>query len=252
MNILLILAGVVWAYMSIWYVISLITKRSDVADVAWGMGFVLIAWLSYFWGSSNYLSIAINCLVTIWGTRLAWHIYLRNRNKVEDYRYQQWRNEWKNFYIRSYLQIFVLQGILMLIIAIPVIAVNSGMANFVNVGVGLMIWTVGFVFESVGDWQLKEFIKNKSNRGMVMDKGLWRYTRHPNYFGEVVMWWGIWVASLGNGSWWTIIGPITISYLIIFVSGIPLLENKMQKNKNYQEYMKRTSMFLPWPPKHES
>jgi steroid 5-alpha reductase family enzyme len=126
------------------------------------------------------------------------------------------------------------------------------MANFVNIGAGMVIWAIGFVFESVGDWQLKEFIKNKSNKGMVMDKGLWRYTRHPNYFGEVVMWWGIWVASLGNGGWWTIVGPMTISCLIIFVSGIPLLENKMQKNKNYQEYMKRTSMFLPWPPKHES
>jgi len=249
MNSILLLVGVVWVYMTIWYAISLVTKKSDVADIAWGMGFVLIVWLSFFWGNTNFLTIVINCLVTLWGARLAWHIFMRNKGKDEDFRYQQWRREWKNFYIRSYLQVFILQGILMLIIVIPVIAVNNGVTNQIYLGLGLLVWIVGFAFESIGDWQLKQFIRNNLNKGMVMDKGLWKYSRHPNYFGEIVMWWGIWVATLGNGGWWTIVGPATITYLIVFVSGVPLLENKMQKNKNYKEYIKRTSILIPWPPK---
>jgi len=252
MNHYVILALGLLGYMTMWFVVSIVKKRNDVADIAWGLGFVLMAWLSFIISGFSFKALTVNILVTIWGLRLAWHIYNRNKNKPEDSRYLEWRKAWKNFYLRSYTQVFLLQGILLFIISLPVIYVNHSASSGFGVleMVGFLIWTLGFYFESTGDRQLKEFISNPGNKGKLMDKGLWQYSRHPNYFGEVTQWWGIFIIALSvSGSLFTIIGPLTITILILFVSGVPLLEKKYAGRPDFEEYKKRTSIFLPLPPK---
>jgi steroid 5-alpha reductase family enzyme len=252
MNYYLILALCVFAYMTCWFIISLIKKRNDVADIAWGLGFIMVAWISFFLSGYSFTALIVNILITIWGSRLALHIYFRNKNKPEDTRYMEWRKTWKNFYIRSFLQVFMLQGLFLYLISLPVIFINHLVST--NFGiiefVGLLVWGVGFYFESTGDRQLKEFISNPQNKGKLMDKGLWRYSRHPNYFGEVTQWWGIFIIALSiPNSIFTIIGPLTITTLILFVSGVPLLEKKYEGRPDFEEYKKRTSIFIPLPPK---
>jgi len=254
MNYFLTLILVLFAYMSLWFVVSLIKKRNDVADVAWGLGFVLMAWVSFFLsGDSGTRGILVGALVSIWGLRLAWHIHRRNKGKAEDYRYLAWRKEWgKWFYIRSYFQVYLLQGLFLFFIVTPVLLINKnagaqlGIIDFV----GVVVWLGGFYFESVGDAQLARFIKNPANKGKLMQSGLWAYTRHPNYFGEVTQWWGLWLIALSvpNG-WLSIIGPTTITFLILKVSGIPMLEKKMEENPGFAEYKRKTSVFIPLPPR---
>jgi steroid 5-alpha reductase family enzyme len=238
--------------MTFWFVISVIKKRNDVADIAWGLGFIFMAWLSFFISGFSFKAILIDFLITVWGLRLAWHIYSRNKNKQEDSRYLEWRKTWKNFYLRSYLQVFILQGILLFLISLPSMFINHSLGNAFGIldFIGLMIWGIGFYFESVGDAQLKQFISNPANRGKIMNQGLWRYSRHPNYFGEVTQWWGIFIIALSIPlGFVTIIGPFTITILILFVSGVPMLEKKYTGRQDFEEYKKHTSIFIPLPPK---
>jgi steroid 5-alpha reductase family enzyme len=255
MNYFLVLALILLVYMSLWFIVSLIKKRNDVADIAWGLGFVLLAWISYLISNdSGVRGLPVVTLVSIWGLRLALHIYKRNEGKKEDYRYLLWRKEWgKWFYLRSYAQVYLLQGVLLFLIVLPVLLINKSAGQTLGLldVVGALVWLIGFFFEFVGDAQLAKFIKNPINKGKLMQQGLWRYTRHPNYFGEVAQWWGIWLIAISvpNG-WLGIIGPITITVLILFVSGIPLLEKKYKGRADFEEYKKRTSMFIPLPPKN--
>ncbi len=251
MNYFITIAIILFLYMSSWFLLSVLKKRNDLADIAWGLGFFLLSWISFFLGQIQGLRGLLACLlVTIWGLRLAWHIHSRNKNKSEDYRYAKWREDWGQwFYLRSYLQVYMLQGVFLFLIVFPVLLINKSLdtsLNFLDI-VALVVWLIGFIFESVGDYQLKRFIKNPNNRGQLMQSGLWRYTRHPNYFGEVVQWWGIWLLALSvtNGLF-SIIGPITITILILKVSGIPLLEEKMREKPQFAEYARRTSIFIPW------
>ncbi len=254
MNIFVILGLILFPYMTTWFLVSLIAKRNDIADVAWGLGFVLVAWSSYIFSESkSTLGLVVACLVTIWGIRLAYHIHGRNKGKIEDYRYAAWRKEWGRwFYLRSYMQVYMLQGLFLYIISIPVILAtqNTGtLIHWISL-LGLAIWIFGFLFEVVGDAQLAVFLKQPSSKGKLMMSGLWKYTRHPNYFGEVVLWWGIWVMSLAAAeTFFGIIGPLTITFLILFVSGIPMLEKKMSKHPDFEEYSRQTSVFFPLPPK---
>ncbi len=252
MTIFILLALVLLGYMSVWYFIALFFKRNDVADIAWGLGFVLLAWASYYFSYFSIRAIIVNVLVTIWGGRLAWHIFNRNRKKPEDSRYQAWRESWKLFYIRSFLQIFLLQGIILFVISYPVMFINLSMPKALQLTdyLGIAVWLIGFFFESVGDRQLKNFISKPENKGKIMDQGLWKYTRHPNYFGEVTMWWGIFLLALALPfSKFTFVGPLTITFMILFVSGVPLLEKKYKGRADFVAYKKRTSIFLPLPPK---
>jgi steroid 5-alpha reductase family enzyme len=250
------LAIILLVYMTIWFIVSLIKKRNDVADIAWGLGFVLLCWSSYFLnGFTNITGLIVNTLVTIWGVRLSWHIFLRNSKRGEDERYLAWRNSWgKWFVLRSFFQIFILQGFLLFLIIQPVLFINQQNSSGFELSlfIGLVVWIIGFAFESIGDYQLKQFIKNPENKGKIIQSGLWKYSRHPNYFGEVTMWWGIFIVTLGysNGIL-TLIGPVTITLLIFFVSGIPMLEKKYENRAEYIEYKKRTSIFIPLPPKSE-
>jgi len=239
-------------YMTGWFCISLLRKRNDVADVAWGIGFVRLAWTALGTAPSpEGRGVWIAALVTIWGVRLAWHIHRRNRGKTEDYRYLAWRKAWGQwFYIRSYLQVYVLQGALLFTIALPILLVNAQPGSDFGVLdiLGTCVWGAGFLFEAVGDAQLARFIRNPANAGKLMQSGLWSYTRHPNYFGEITQWWGIWLIALAAPYGWIgILGPITITVLIVFVSGIPLLEEKMAKHPDFAQYKARVSMLIPLP-----
>lgn len=240
--------------MTMWFAISIVKKRNDIADIAWGLGFVLMAWSSFLLGENySQRGILVGLLVSVWGIRLASHIFKRNRTKTEDYRYAQWRKDWsKWFYLRSYFQIYLLQGMLLYLIAIPIFIINQYTGAEIGLldMVGLMIWLIGFGFEAIGDAQLKNFINDPVNKGKLMQSGLWQYTRHPNYFGEVTMWWGIWVISLSAlFSIFSIISPLAISFLILKVSDIPMLEKKYEGRTDFEEYKKRTSAFFPLPPR---
>lgn len=253
MNYYFTLALILLVYMTGWFILAIVKKRNDVADIAWGLGFVLLAWSAMVIAQPSLRGLMVNILVTVWGGRLAWHIGQRNKNKPEDYRYAAWRKEWgKLFYLRSFIQVYLLQGLFLFLIVQPVLFIHNSTNQVLTLldGVGLAIWVIGFYFESVGDKQLKDFISNPANKGKLIETGLWRYSRHPNYFGEVTQWWGLFIVALSlPGAVLTIIGPLTITTLILFVSGIPLLEKKYAGRADFEEYKKRTSVFIPLPPK---
>jgi steroid 5-alpha reductase family enzyme len=231
-------AILIWVYMTLWYGVSVLKKRNDIADIAWGLGFILVAGFSLIFNPNIKLMISL-ILISFWGIRLATHIYKRNKNKKEDYRYEQWKNN-------AYFKVFVTQGFFMWLICWPILGSKENIEWF-NL-IGIAVWVVGYYFEVVADRQLKEFIGQAKNKGKIMQEGLWAYSRHPNYFGEVTMWWGIWLLNL-NLNWWTIVGPLTITFLILKVSGVPLLEKKYEGNKEFENYKKRVSVFIPWWPK---
>jgi steroid 5-alpha reductase family enzyme len=241
----------VFLYMSFIFILAWIKKDNSIVDIAWGIGFILVAILTFFLETEFVTRhVLVTVLIFIWGTRLATHIALRNRGRGEDFRYAQWRKEWgKWFFIRSFFQIFMLQGFLLLIIAYPVMLINHSKETgivFLDI-LGLVIWLEGFFFEAVGDYQLLRFKRKAENKGKIMTQGLWRYTRHPNYFGETAMWWGIFLIALSVRSGWTaIVSPLLITFLLLKVSGIKMLEKKYVDNKEFEEYAKRTSAFFPW------
>jgi len=247
------------AYMTVWFVIALIKKDNSVADLAWGLGFVLVAAFTFLRRGSLFLPLLVTALVAVWGLRLSLHILFRNRKRGEDPRYAEWRRTWgRSFVWRSYLQVFLLQGFFLLVISAPVILVNahrwSAPPGSHGGGVflaGFLVWCVGFIFEAVGDAQLARFKRDPGSKGKIMDRGLWRYTRHPNYFGESLMWWGIFLVALEIPyGWITVVSPVLITFLLVRVSGIPLLERRYAGNAEFQAYARRTSAFIPRPPKN--
>lgn len=254
MTYFLTILGVVFIYMTLWFVVSLFLKRNDIADVAWGLGFIVVAFSAFFFSDEHSIrQLVALTLVSLWGLRLSLHIYLRNRGKKEDYRYSAWRKAWgKWFYLRSYFQVYVFQGIMLFLIISPVLVImRFGGPELGLLDVfGVLVWWTGFFFESVGDMQLTRFLKDKKNKGKLMQSGLWKYTRHPNYFGEVLGWWGIFVIALSVPyGIYSVIGPLTITVLILKVSGIPLLEKKMKEHPDFKEYSRRVSVFFPLPQK---
>lgn len=239
--------------MTLWWCLSVIIKRNDIADVAWGLGFVTLAMLLALRVSIfDVKTDIVLSIVIIWGVRLATHIALRHRGKPEDKRYQLMSEGWKLKHLQAYVSIFLSQGFFLLLVATPIILFFSGHATTItwyNI-IGLFIWIYGFLFEAIGDYQLTQFITDPLNKGKIMRYGLWKYTRHPNYFGEISSWWGFYIFTLFTPFWYVgIIGPITITFLIIGVSGIPMLEKHYEGNKEYDEYKKTTSAFFPLLPK---
>ena len=191
----------------------------------------------------------------IWASRLMVHIYARNKGHGEDFRYAQWRKKWgKWFILRSFLQVFMLQGLFLLLISYPVVLIDRSPLTGLNEldAVGLLVWLAGFTFEAVGDAQLRRFKKALENKGRIMTQGLWRLTRHPNYFGESVMWWGIFIIALSVECGWTgVISPLVITFLLICVSGVPMLEKKYRGNPEFEKYARMTSVFFPWFPRRD-
>ena len=254
MNYYLTLGVVLWVYVSLWFVIAVLKRRNDVADVAWGLGFVLLAWTSFFLSvAAGVRGVLVSTLVSAWGLRLTWHIGKRHRGSPEDHRYAAWRREWgKWFYMRSYLQVFLLQGAFLFLTAMPVLIINASAGGKLGLFavIGVSAWLFGFLIETISDAQLARFVKDPLSRGKVMQSGLWRYSRHPNYFGEIVQWWGIWVLALGaGGGWFGVVGPLTITILIVGVSGIPMLERKLAEKPEFADYKRRTSVLIPMLPK---
>ena len=246
------------AMMLIVWLVSLIRKDASIVDIAWGSGFVIVAWTAYSFSYRGAKEIGysgiVPILTTIWGLRLSLYLFWRNHGKPEDYRYQAMRTRWGSaFPLVSLLTVFSLQGAVMWVVSLPVqvgSALTNQSANWLLV-IGIMVWFIGLVFESVGDWQLARFKTNPKNQGRVLDSGLWRYTRHPNYFGDFLVWWGIYLVTLSlTGMWWTIIGPMVMSIFLMQISGVTLLEKTLTKSKpDYVHYAERTNAFFPGRPR---
>jgi steroid 5-alpha reductase family enzyme len=247
--------GTVFVYMTVLFAVAQRLGDNSIVDIAWGLGFVLVAAATLaVLGDLGARQVLITSIVAAWGLRLALHIAVRNHGRGEDPRYAKWREEWgDSFAVRSFLQVFMLQGVLLVVVASPVIFVNAqdGGAGLRWLDfVGAAAWAFGLSWEAVSDYQLLRFKRDPANRGKVMDRGLWRFSRHPNYFGEVVLWWGIYlVAVSAEHGWLSAIGPATITFLLLRVSGVAMLERAKANDPKYAEYRRRTSVFVPWVPR---
>jgi steroid 5-alpha reductase family enzyme len=238
--------------LTILWLISLVVKDASIIDIFWGLGFVILAWTyRVILQNNSGRSLIICILVTIWGVRLALYLANRNLGKGEDYRYQAWRKEYGgNFWWVSYFRVFLLQGLLLWLIGATLLVAQTANEWTSLDYVGVFFWTIGLIFESVGDYQLAQFKKNPDNKGKVLDSGLWRYTRHPNYFGDAVLWWGLFCFAASAGAWWTIFSTVLMTFSLMKVSGVALLEKTLVETKpQYKDYVKRTSAFFPTMPK---
>jgi steroid 5-alpha reductase family enzyme len=248
----MITAAITAAVLSVvWYVVSLIRDRNDVADIGWSSYFIAIAVVTFamHWPRFDLRVVPI-MLVVIWGFRLSSHIAARHAKRGEDPRYLAWRAAWGNglyFRIRSFLQVFLFQAFLAFLIAIPLVVLGIfGPFKLLWIILGTLVWFFGFVFESTADDDLARHLKNAKEPSLCQE-GLWKYSRHPNYFGEAVQWWGIWLMTIGVPYWLpAIIGPVVITFLLRFVSGVPMTERSMARLPGFEEYKKRTNVFVPW------
>ncbi len=238
------------------WAISLVMRDASIVDIAWGSGFVLVAWVTYWLSDGNSTrSLLLTVLTTIWGARLAFYLAKRNLGHGEDFRYQSMRRKHGDrFAIVSLYTVFGLQGVLMYIVSLPIqLGQVRPEPSFGILGVlGVLIWGVGIYFEAVGDAQLARFKRNPTNKGRVMDQGLWRYTRHPNYFGDSCVWWGLGlIAAESSLGVYGLIGPVVMTFLLVKVSGAAMLDRAMLKRKpGYENYVATTSGFIPRPPRH--
>lgn len=237
------------------WLISLIRHDASVVDPFWGLGFVGVAWLC--WSLSRAPSdraTLIVILTTIWGVRLSLFLLWRNWGHGEDRRYRKMRDHHgRRFWRVSLFTVFLLQAVILWFVALPVqvtIAQNEPTSLGPLDAIGVALWCVGLYFEAVGDWQLARFSAEPANAGRVMDQGLWRYTRHPNYFGDFCVWWGLYLIATAGGAAWTVASPIVMSVLLLKVSGVALLESTIaQRRPGYREYVARTNAFFPAPPR---
>lgn len=235
-------------------------KDNSIIDIAYGLTFIITACIL----ASKRLelhtlspaSTIILVLISVWGIRLAYRIFSKNKGKPEDFRYQSWRATWmrkglRYYFARAYLQIFILQGLIISIVLLPfTISLSSTSQSNSLLLFGLIVWACGFLFEAIGDKQLDTFIKDTHKKSTIMTTGLWKYTRHPNYFGESMMWFGLAFIAYSSGvSFFVFLSPLLITYLLLFVSGIPMLEKKWDGIPEWEVYKKKTSAFIPLPPK---
>jgi steroid 5-alpha reductase family enzyme len=256
-QLLAVSAGAMLAYALALWALSLPLHDVSIVDPGWGLGFVIVAWLAFALGEGCVSRRALLAgLVSIWGLRLAGHLIARKLSeRREDPRYADMRRRHgARFALVSLGSVFLTQALLIWIVSLPLQASAPETDRLGALdGVGIAAWALGFLFEAVGDRQLSRFRADASNRGRVMDRGLWRYTRHPNYFGDFMVWWGVWLIALSTvGAWWTVVGPLVMSTLLIRVSGKGLLEQRMSARPGYREYASRTSGFVPLPPRGRS
>ncbi len=241
---------IVFIYFTSAFIIAQRMDNYSIVDIAWGPGFALIAWGQYIFRFGNY-SLIFPVLVSIWSLRLFFHIATRNIGKPEDYRYVEMRASWgKHIKLNAFLRVFMLQAALQYLVAMSITGANRTLNKPLLMYLGIFIFLFGLAFEATGDQQLRNFIKTRINKEDVMQTGLWKYTRHPNYFGEALLWWGFFLVAYAHGSpLITLIGPMTITVLVRYVSGVPFLERRYESNIQFQEYATRTSIFIPWFPK---
>ena len=246
------------AMMLLVWLLSVAQRDASIVDVFWGLGFVLIAHVACRLGDGySGRKLLVTSLVTVWGVRLAVYLLWRNRGHGEDYRYQAMRKRHgERFAWVSLYTVFGLQGALMWVISLPlqVAQLSPVPARLTRLdGCAALLWTVGLLFESVGDWQLARFKADAANRGKVMNRKLWAYTRHPNYFGDAVTWWAFFLIALATPSGaWTIISPLLMTFMLMRVSGVALLERKLVKTRpEYEAYRRQTNAFFPWLPRRD-
>lgn len=250
------LALIIFVAVTLLWLLSLRLRDASIVDIFWGIGFVIFAWGAYWLAPEGYLprKVLVVALVSLWGLRLAAHILLRNWGKPEDFRYAAWRAAaGASWWWRSYFKVFLLQGAILLVVAAPLLAAQwpAGPASLTALDwLAVPLWLIGFLFEAGGDWQLRRFKANPANRGKVLQNGFWRYTRHPNYFGDAGQWWAFYLFALANGGGWTIFSPLLMTYLLVRVSGVAMLEQSLLETKpGYREYVAKTPAFFPWLPK---
>jgi len=242
--------------LTILWLISVFIKNVSIVDIFWGMGFLFIN-IYYFLASDEFYTrkIILLVLVTLWALRLSIYLAWRNIGKGEDYRYQEFRKKYgeERYWWVSFFQVFLLQGILIVLVSLPLLATNFETQNdYLNLFdyLAILFWVIGFIFESAGDYQLSKFKMNPNNKGKVLNTGLWKYTRHPNYFGDTMVWWAYAIFSIVSQNYWSFIGSIIMTLLIVKVSGVALLEKSLKDKKlEYLEYIRKTNSFFPWFPK---
>ena len=235
------------------WAVSLVLRDASIVDLVWGLGFVVVAWAAFALASDDTRDWLPPVLCSAWGLRLTAHLARRNVGHGEDPRYAAMRRQHgPRFPLVSLLTVFLLQGVVMWTVSLPLQGAQSSAGTSLTIQVfGAVVWGVGFVFEAVGDWQLARFKADPANRGRVMDRGLWRYTRHPNYFGDSLVWWGLYGVSFATGSpWWSAVGPLLMTFCLLKFSGVTLLEKSLHDSKpEYAAYVARTSAFVPLPPR---
>jgi steroid 5-alpha reductase family enzyme len=235
------------------WLISLARRDASIADVAWGLIFTTVAWVSLAVGEGGPAMLLAALLTSLWGVRLAVHIGRRNLGHGEDRRYTAMRDRRpEKFWIWSLFGVFLLQGLLALIVSLPLQSLGAGAGQDIGMAswLGLAIFLAGFAFEAIGDAQLNAFKRDPDSGDRVMDRGLWRFTRHPNYFGDAVLWWGLWLLAVESGAgWWTVIGPALMTFLLLRVSGVSMLEADISgRRPGYADYVRRTNAFIPGRP----
>jgi len=256
------LSALIWALLAVWsvsivtWLVSLVRRDVSIVDSMWSL-MILLCLLTYtLLAESNgpRTGLAI-VLLSLWAIRLALHITIRNHGEPEDRRYREIRRnnqpffEWKSLYM-----VFLFQGFLAWVVCLPVVAAVGGQTPPGPLDVaGIALWLIGMIFEAVGDYQLMRFRNSGRSADQVLDTGLWRYTRHPNYFGEAVVWWGLYLIAVSAGAWWSIFAPLLMTFLLLKVSGVALLEKDMAgRRPAYRDYIRRTNAFFPGPPKYAS
>ncbi|KPJ77125.1 MAG: hypothetical protein AMJ54_08890 [Deltaproteobacteria bacterium SG8_13] len=258
----LMIAGInlvaITALMALGWIVSLVVRKVTFVDSLWGLGFVLIVWITYFITEGyllrRYLLVG---LTTAWGVRLCLHLSMRNWGHGEDPRYAAWREQaGAYFWIFSLVKVFLPQALILWVISLSVqfgqLSLTPNHLTVYDI-FGTALWGIGFFFESIADYQLAKFKADPSNKGKVMSRGLWAYSRHPNYFGEFLIWWGLFLITLSTpNSWWTIISPLVITAVLLKMTGVPLMERTIVETRpGYRKYMQRTNAFFPWFRKKE-
>ncbi len=255
-SVFLVSGLVILGMMILLWLVSLLLKNSSIVDIFWGTGFVITTWVAFLMTPDGFIlrKLSLSLLVTIWGLRLSLHILTRNWGKPEDFRYQAWRKEaGAAWWWRSFFKVFLLQGVLLWIISTPVLAAQvsalPGALTWLDF-LAIPLWLVGFTFEAVGDWQLRLFKANPANKGKVLSAGVWRYTRHPNYFGDACIWFGLWLVACDHPLGFVlVVSPLLMTYFLVKVTGKALLERRLKRAKpEYAAYIARTSGFFPLPP----
>lgn len=255
MDIFLTTSLFVLIFFNLIYFIAVFYKDFSIVDIAWGLGFILVLVIDLARLAPNDTrSIILALMVIIWGIRLGIYLFFRNIGKGEDFRYQNMRRGWGDkANLKAYFYVFLMQAVLLIIISSPITLIlkNSKSPLEWSDFLGIVLYLVGMFFESVADWQVYRFKTHPQNKDKLFTEGLYKYSRHPNYFGEFLIWWGVFCFSIADGPiLLSLIGPITISFLLLKVSGIPLLEKKRKENPEYQSWKGKTNAFIPWPPKN--
>ncbi|MBN2481933.1 MAG: DUF1295 domain-containing protein [Bacteroidales bacterium] len=255
-QIYLIALATIMSMMFILWIISIWIKNVSIVDLFWGFGFVVVCFIYYLkTGGFEIRKVLLLTMVCVWGLRLSVYLSWRNHGKGEDFRYKKFRKDYgeHRYWWISFFQTFLIQGVLMWLVSAPLLGAQYYPHNdALNVFdfIGIFIWLIGFIFEAGGDIQLALFKKDPANKGKVLNKGFWHYTRHPNYFGDAAVWCGYAFICIAAGSYIPVLGSVLMIILIIKVSGVALLEKTLKTSKpEYRDYIEKTSAFIPWFPK---